>query len=202
MSEAKKIINEWRPGLDFWFGSDGSGAGQESLWWEKQPENDEAIRQQFGCFVNGLAEGGYRSWLASPEGRLAAIIVIDQFSRNIFRNDPRAFANDHLALQWSLDGISCGEDLLLTPIQRVFFYMPLEHSESAAMQQLSVSNFEALCAAAPKSEHVQYEGFLDFARRHAEVIERFNRFPHRNSVLGRESTPQELAFLERPGSSF
>ncbi|MEJ2518190.1 MAG: DUF924 domain-containing protein, partial [Methyloceanibacter sp.] len=132
------------------------------------------------------------AWLRNPQGRLAAILVLDQFPRNIYRGSPRAFATDEEALALSRDAIAAGADKELPPEQRAFLYMPFQHTETLADQRRSLELFEAL--GNPEN--------LDFAARHYEIIERFGRFPHRNAVLGRVSTPEELAFLEQPGSSF
>ena len=195
---------EWQVVLDYWFGDIENTAidwqQRGDLWWGKHREVDQEIRDRFAHFVNGLSEGGYRDWLGSARGRLAAIVVVDQFSRNLFRGEAKAFAADPQALQWCLDGIDCGDDLLLKPVERVFFYMPLEHSESPAMQQLSITNYSALVSAVPEEEKETFRGFLDFAQRHYDVIARFGRYPHRNKALGRESTPEEMAFMEQSSS--
>ncbi|MCB1669262.1 MAG: DUF924 family protein [Porticoccaceae bacterium] len=195
---------EWQVVLDYWFGDIENTAidwqQRGDLWWGKHREVDQEIRDRFAHFVNGLSEGGYRDWLGSARGRLAAIVVVDQFSRNLFRGEAKAFAADPQALQWCLDGIDCGDDLLLKPVERVFFYMPLEHSESPAMQQLSITNYRALVSAVPEEEKETFRGFLDFAQRHYDVIARFGRYPHRNKALGRESTPEEMAFMEQSSS--
>ena len=206
MSQSSLQVKEWQPVLDFWFGDEPDdmkcGRDKAELWWGKNQEMDRAIEQQFGHLLNGLVSGGYREWLSSPQGRLAAIIVIDQFSRNIHRGDAKAFVSDRLALQWCLDGIDNGDDLQLRPIERVFFYLPLEHSECEKMQEASLFNYKALIAAVPESQKTLFENYLGYAKQHADIIERFGRYPHRNEILGRESTPEELEFLQQPGSGF
>ena len=196
----------WQGVLDFWFGSatdDGVCAErQSSLWWGKSAQTDGEIRRRYESLLQVLVNGGNRYWLQFPESRLAAIIVLDQFSRNIYRDTPTAFAADRLVLSWSLTGIASGMDKALRPIHRVFFYLPLEHAEDPAMQVQSVALFEKLLAQAPENQRGVFEGFLDFARRHAEVIQQFGRFPHRNAILGRTSSPAEQAYLARPGSGF
>jgi uncharacterized protein (DUF924 family) len=149
-----------------------------------------------------LVNGGNRFWLQFPESRLAAIITLDQLSRNIYRGMPTAFASDQLALSWSLSGIDAGMDKQLRPIERVFFYMPMEHAENLGVQRQSVWHFQQLIKIVPDSDKEIFAGFLDFAEKHAAVIERFGRFPHRNVILGRESTPDELDYLSQPGSGF
>lgn len=137
-----------------------------------------------------------------PAGRLAWIIVADQFSRNIYRCDPRSFALDEQALAHALEGMAAGHDLALRPLQRVFFYLPLEHSESIELQQQSVMLYEGLLNEVGEKLAQPFTGFLDYARRHLDVIQRFGRFPHRNAILGRESTAAEIEYLQQPGSGF
>lgn len=213
--------DDWQPVLSFWFGREGfgregfgrdelgderddvaTGKAMAGLWWGKSTATDQLIRERFGVLLNELTAGNHKGWLSSAQGRLAAILVVDQFSRNIYRDDARAFRADHLALQWCLDGINCGDDLSLRPIERVFFYLPLEHAESTQMQQLSLLNYQGLLAAVPSAQKQAFSGYLDFAKQHAAVIEQFGRYPHRNTVLGRESTAEEIEYLRQPGSGF
>lgn len=153
---------------------------------------DAAIRQRFGALHASAASGELWHWRGTPQGRLAEVIVLDQFSRNLGRDSPRAFAHDGMALALAQEAVAAGLDRPLTPEQRSFLYMPYMHSESRAVQGESLRLFGALGR----------EESLYFARRHAEIIERFGRYPHRNAVLGRASTAEELAFLQQPGSSF
>ncbi len=196
----------WQAVLDYWFGDevDDAVCAQQhySLWWGKSPAVDSEIRRNFETLLQVLVNGGNRYWLQFPESRLAAIIVLDQFSRNIYRYFPTAYSSDRLALNWSLSGIDAGLDKQLRPIQRVFFYLPLEHAEDLAIQQRSVSLFQQLLAQVPTGQKEIFAGFLDYAERHAAVIKQFGRFPHRNKILGRESTPEEIVYLEQPGSGF
>ena len=189
--------------IDFWFGGDINDPDlakrQSPLWWQKNPQTDSLIRQKFAGGLNGLPAGYYDHWLESPLGRLAAIIVLDQFSRNMYRDTPRSFTQDSLALKWCMDGMDLEQDLELPFIARVFFYLPLEHSESIEMQNLSVKKFTEL-ADADNGE--TFRGFQDFAQRHRAVIEQFGRYPHRNGILGRENTADEQAYIEQPGSGF
>ena len=192
--------------LDFWFGSnpDDSAVAQEksALWWSKNASIDDEIRQRFESSVIRSAAGELADWQSNPRGRLALLLLTDQFPRNIYRDSPRAFAHDSKALAWSLDGIERGQDLKLRMIERVFFYLPLEHSESLRHQEKSVKYFRELFSmVGPESKPV-FEEYLNFAVRHRDIIARFGRFPHRNKILGRESTTDELAFLTEPGSSF
>ena len=192
--------------LDFWFGGDGSdgeiASRQSKLWWGKSPQTDETIRQQFEADLQALVSGHHPSWLETPRGCLAAIIVLDQFSRNMYRDSAQSFAQDGLALTLCRDGVDKGVDTQLRPIERVFFYMPLEHAESMEMQNRSVAAFEQLRDEVPDEDKKLFSGFVDFAERHRVIIERFDRYPHRNKILGRESTAEEIEFLKQPGSGF
>jgi uncharacterized protein (DUF924 family) len=130
------------------------------------------------------------------------VIVLDQFPHHIYRDKPQAFDTDPQALALSLEALMTGEDQQLTPIERVFLYLPLEHTESAAIQERSVLLFERLAQEAVADERALFEDFLNYARQHRDVVARFGRFPHRNAILGRPSTPDELEFLKQPGSRF
>ncbi|MGB2002542.1 MAG: DUF924 family protein, partial [Porticoccaceae bacterium] len=153
-----------------------------------------------------LTRGKYRDWLQTARGRLAAIIVLDQFSRNMYRDKPQAFAQDALALQWCLEGLKTEIDLQLEPIERVFFYLPLEHSEDLQMQDLACRKFAELLdqvtLLGAESNGNTYEGFYQFAERHRQVIQKFGRFPHRNRILGRVNSEAEQQYLDTPGSGF
>jgi uncharacterized protein (DUF924 family) len=175
---------------------------QSALWWQKNRAVDRDIHQRFEPTLKALLRGQYHDWLQQADGRLAAIIVLDQFSRNMYRNSALSFTQDSLALHWCLEGIRSGQDKQLSPIQRVFFYMPLEHAESPQMQALCLEKFQQLKADAPASFQAAAEGFIGFAQRHKDIIDRFGHFPHRNALLGRSSSAEELAFLQQPGSSF
>jgi uncharacterized protein (DUF924 family) len=181
--------------LQFWFG-DGQAVRPE--WFRKDAAFDGLIRERFGQLIGIALGGGLASWRDTPDGALAELIVLDQFTRNVFRDTPRAFAGDALALAGAQAVIARGDDAVLAPLERWFVYMPLEHAEDLAMQDESVRRFEALAALSPE----QFGSAFDYALRHHEVIRRFGRFPHRNAILGRESTPAELAFLQQPGSRF
>lgn len=190
----------------FWFGTaddDGAVAQQQSrLWWAKDEATDRDMALRFASYVEAAARHELDDWAASADGRLALILLTDQFPRNIYRDTPQAFAFDGLARAWCKEGLRDGVDRSLRPIERVFFYLPLEHSESLDDQELAVALFERLMAEVAPAHQPVFEGFLDFARRHREVIQRFSRFPHRNRILGRASSDQELAFLQQKGSSF
>jgi len=192
--------------LGYWFGADPDKAAlardRADLWWAKNAEADRDIRERFETTVLLAGTGNLDLWLAEPRGRLALIILIDQFTRNIYRESPRAFALDAKALECGLTGIELGYDRSLRPIERVFFYLPLEHSERLEHQELSVRLIGDLVPLAAPEQKEIFEQYLDIAIRHRDIIARFGRFPHRNRILGRPSTPDELQFLSQPGSSF
>lgn len=185
----ERVLRFWRDaGYDRWFGHD--------------PAFDAVFREHFLAAHMAAARGELDAWLDSADGCLALLILLDQFPRNLHRGDPRAWAQDVGAQQLALSGIAEGFDRRLPAPQRVFAYLPLEHAENMALQRRSVALFEALCAEVPAEERPRYAGFLDYARRHCEVIARFGRFPHRNAVLGRAGTAEELAYLAQPGAGF
>ncbi len=161
-------------------------------WWRKDPELDQRIASRFGALLETAASGALAAWRGTARGRLAEIIVLDQFTRNIHRGSAEAFANDALALRLAEEAVATGAALELPVEERRFFYMPYMHSESAAVHETAMRLF-----ATPGLEKN-----LDFERRHKAVIDRFGRFPHRNALLGRESTAEEIEFLKQPGSSF
>jgi uncharacterized protein (DUF924 family) len=185
---------------DFWFGAPGSeSAGQPHReWFVKSEAFDEQIRQRFGAAIHIAIAGGLREWDAEgPQGILARILVLDQFTRNAWRNTPQSFAGDALALVAARQLVDSGAHKALPPLQRAFVYMPFEHAEDAFMQERAVELFTVLAA-----EHPGFDEMLDYAHRHRGVIARFGRFPHRNEILGRASTQQEIDFLRQPGSRF
>lgn len=181
--------------LGFWFGD---AQAPRPMWFRKEPEFDARIGERFGALIEEALLGGLASWRRTVDGRLAEVVVLDQFTRNAYRDSPRAFAGDALALPLARDMIARGYDQALPPLKRWFVYMPLEHAEDVAAQAESVLMFEALAAEAPAHCGTAFE----YALRHHDVIRRFGRFPHRNAVLGRVSTPSELSFLAQPGSRF
>lgn len=192
--------------LEFWFGNAGDDAAiaqaQQKLWWSKNETVDADIRKRFGDLVESAAAGRFDHWAQDARGRLALILLFDQFPRNMYRDTPRAFSCDPIACRLALAGIATGADRELRAIERVFFYLPLEHSESAELQERCVAPFTALAAGVPEVDRKTFAGYVDYAVRHRDVIHRFGRFPHRNHILGRASTPEETAFLKQPGSSF
>ncbi len=187
--------------LDFWFlppSNEGYGKPRDE-WFRKDARFDAAIADRFGAAIALALAGGLREWdRDGAHGTLARILVLDQFTRNAFRGMPASFAGDALGLVAALELEGSGADRTLAPMERWFAYMPFEHAEDARMQEKSVTLFAELARENP----VDFAGALDFAHRHRGVIARFGRFPHRNAILGRASTPEELVFLSQPGSGF
>jgi len=192
--------------LDFWFGAPGSGADvaarQRALWFAKSAANDRIVAERFAETLVAAGKGELAGWTATPRGRLALIVVLDQFPHHIHRDHGQSFAYDALSLALAMEMIQRGEDAHVTPIERVFVYLPLEHAESIEMQDLSVALYEKLANEAAAIERQLFDGFLDYARKHRDVVSRFGRFPHRNELLGRPSTAEEIEFLKQPGSRF
>ncbi len=193
--------------LDFWFGSDPDDSvvakEKSALWWSKNSEIDGEIRQRFESSVICAAEGELSDWQTNPRGRLALILLTDQFPRNIYRDSPRAFAHDSKAVAWSLDGIEQGLDLQ-APADRKSIFLSSARTRRIARASGTVGQiFRRAILDSSVAEHKSiFEEYLNFAVRHRDIIARFGRFPHRNKILGRESTADELAFLAGPGSSF
>lgn len=173
--------------LRFWF--EESAPAQ---WWKKDAAFDAAIAARFGRLHAAAARCECYAWRASPRGRLAEILVLDQFSRNLYRDHPASFATDPLALALAQEAVAGGADAALPVEQRRFVYMPYMHSESLAIHDVAVRLFD----------QPGLEDNLKFEHLHRDIIVRFGRYPHRNRVLGRRSTPEEEAFLRQPGSSF
>jgi uncharacterized protein (DUF924 family) len=184
--------------LAFWFGApDSPERGRpRKCWFEKSESFDGAVRSRFLGVYERAAAGELAHWERSPMAALALVVVLDQFSRNMFRGQARAFAADPLALRVARSIVNHGFDGLLRPVERWFVYLPFEHAEELAAQRRSIALFDGL-AGYPGSARV-----MDYAQRHYTIIARFGRFPHRNAMLGRESTPEEVEFLSQPGSSF
>jgi uncharacterized protein (DUF924 family) len=163
-----------------------------SQWWARDAGFDRALAARFGATHDAATRCELHGWREWPAGRLAEVIVLDQFSRNIYRSDPRSFAFDPLALCLAQEAVRVGADRALPESQRVFLYMPFMHSESASIHEWAMKLFGAL----------GLESNLEFERRHKTIIDRFGRYPHRNRTLRRASTPEELDFLRQAGSSF
>ncbi len=177
----------YREVLQFWFEEI-----SQTQWWKKDAQFDELIASRFSEVHGQASRGELYRWRDTAEGRLAEIIVLDQFSRNIYRNSPLSFATDSLALVLSQEAISSGADKEVVSDMRSLFYMPFMHSESAVIHSEAVSLYEAY----------GNEANLKFELRHKAIIDRFGRYPHRNEILGRDSTAEEIEFLSHPGSSF
>jgi uncharacterized protein (DUF924 family) len=172
--------------VEWWFSLD------RSYWFKRDQAFDAELRARFGDTHDAAVRGALDDWADSPRGTLALLIVLDQFSRNLYREDARAFANDDRALALARRLVTSGDIATLAPIERMFVILPFEHSEDLATQREGVAAFEAIVRDAPDDPMLATG--LDFAKRHAAVIERFGRFPHRNVVLGRTSTAEEAAF--------
>ena len=190
--------------LDYWLGdigADGAAIDQtrQKIWFNASGETDRDIRDCFGQDLRWAIDGELAGWERSPRGRLALIILLDQFTRNCFRGSPDAFASDGNAQRLVLQGLAMGHDLNLRPTERLFFYMPLMHAEDRAPQSEAVAQFEKLAADCDGALKETVEAFRDSALQHKEVIERFGRFPRRNALLGRSSTPEEKAYIAAGG---
>lgn len=182
--EPKKI-------LDFWFGR-GKTPRFRKFWFKKSAATDRMIKKRFGAAVEAAKTGKFDAWAQTPRGRLALIILLDQFSRNIYRNTANAFAADAKALRLAQEGVRRREARALHPIERIFLYMPFMHSEKKVHQKKSVELFTKL----------RMKENLWYAKEHRRVVEMYGRFPHRNAALGRQSTKAELDYLGRPGAGF
>ena len=208
MNQHNRTQNRKKPRIDavleFWFGPLQSGlasAANRKRWFTPDPEFDRSIALQFGELLEAATVGELSDWLDDARGRLAFIIVTDQFSRQIHRGSARAFATDAIALMAARDGIERGLDQQLQCDERTFFYLPFEHSESSADQATSVALFAGLRDETPQPNRAQADETLRFAQHHRAIVLRFGRFPHRNESLGRTSTADELEFL-RSASRF
>jgi uncharacterized protein (DUF924 family) len=175
------------PVLRFWFDET-----RPTQWWRADPAFDEAVRERFGAVHRAASRGELSDWRARPDGRLAEIIVLDQFSRNMHRGTALAFAADPVALVLAQEAVAGAHDQALAPDRRLFLYMPFMHSESARVHETALRLFQAL----------GLKSNLDFELRHKAIVDRFGRYPHRNAILGRACTDEELDFLKQPGSSF
>ena len=200
-------MNEIEQVLDFWFGACGpDGAldrAKQKMWFSDGRKYDADIRKRFGKLHRRAARGELTpEWAATPLGQIALIVVLDQFSRHIHRGTANAFAQDPAAQRLAVAGVEQSADRALIPAQRAFFYLPFEHAEDLGLQQRGARLFQRLATEVAPAWRKEYTGFSDYAGHHRDIIERFGRFPHRNKVLGRASTPEEVEFLEQPGSSF
>ena len=180
--------------LDFWFGH--PPGSRRKAWFVKSALFDESIRTRFLTLHNAAAGGEFAAWTGTPRGALALIVLSDQFPRNLFRGSGRAFATDPIALATAKHVVDKGWDTGLLPVERMFVYLPFEHSEVLAEQDRSCALFAPLNAFPETSDAVE------FSEKHRAIIRRFGRFPHRNAALGRQSTAEETEFLTQPGSGF
>jgi uncharacterized protein (DUF924 family) len=193
------VPTEARAVLDFWFGTPTSvDFGQaRKAWFAKADAFDRSIRERFGALIEQTLRGERDDWGDDPSSALARILVLDQFTRNAFRGTARAFAGDARALAAASRMVGARDDEALPPFMRKFVYLPFEHAEGLAMQDESVRLFRRLVGDGDDPGKL-----VDYALRHRAIIERFGRFPHRNDLLGRQSTAEEIAFLKQPGSGF
>ncbi|MBB3241557.1 uncharacterized protein (DUF924 family) [Pseudomonas sp. Tn43] len=196
----------WQPLLQWWFGSFESpneiAADKGTLWFGKRDSQDLEARTRFGGQVEQALAGELTEWAQCPEGWLALVLLLDQLPRMIYRDTPKAFSGDLRAQALVAQGIAADFDRQLRPIQRVFIYLVFEHCENLAVQNEAVSRFLDLVEQQSGADRAVFADNLDYAERHQKIIARFGRFPHRNAVLGRESTVEEIEFLSGPGSRF
>jgi uncharacterized protein (DUF924 family) len=185
--------------LDFWFGpvGDPGYAQPRAAWFKKDDAFDAEIARRFAALIERALAGALDAWQDDAASALARILVLDQFTRNAYRGTARSFAGDALALAAARAMVASGQDRRLTGVQRQFAYLPFEHAEDLAAQDQSLALFAQL-----ERDEPALAGLLDWAQRHRAIIERFGRFPHRNALLQRESSAEELAFLQTPGSGF
>ena len=204
-------MDEARSIRDFWFGTAPLSAdtlNRRMLFWfgdeasVRRQHRDEHIRVRFGALLERAARGELAAWADGPRRRLSLIILLDQFPRSIHRGTARAFACDAQALALTLSGMQSGADAALTVVERIFFYMPLQHAESREAQEESLAAYRRLLAEAPEELREVFTGAARSAENHRAIIERFGRFPHRNRVLGRESTAEELDWQRAGGATF
>ncbi len=197
---------EARDLLDFWFAdatrSNEALAFRSARWFSKDRAFDEEIRRRFGELPDKAAAGAFEDWRSTARGSLALVLVLDQLPRNLYRGDSQAFAYDAFALDTALHALERGFDQALHPLESSFLYMPLEHAEDGDLQARCVSLFESLVEGAPKNLADHMARSLDYAERHRKVVARFGRFPHRNEVLGRASTEEEVEYLASGGDRF
>jgi uncharacterized protein (DUF924 family) len=200
-------MNDIEHVLDFWFGACGPDGALDSkkqkMWFGNGRQFDAVIHTSFGALHERVVRSELdQEWSVTPRGRIALIVVLDQMSRHIHRGTPAAFAQDPAAQRLAVTGVEKSMDRELIPAQRVFFFLPFEHAEDLELQRLGVRCFDGLARTVAEPCRKEYESLADYARRHCEIVERFGRFPHRNQLLGRVSTPEEIKFLKQPGSSF
>lgn len=185
--------------LNFWFdykNNNNTALFNRPMWWQKDTQVDQTIQQEFGAIHQKIVNGECDDWQETPRGTLAYVILIDQFSRNMFRQQAKMYAYDPLALAASKAAITKSYDLVLSPSERVFLYMPFEHSENIDDQKQCLILFEQIASESTGDALEIAKDYLHYAKEHYDIIKKFNRFPHRNKILSRESTPQEHAFMQ------
>jgi uncharacterized protein (DUF924 family) len=204
-------MDEARAIRDFWFGKlplSAEALTRRLRFWfggetpQLRERRDEQIRARFGALLARAAAGELATWADGPRRRLSLIVLLDQFPRHMFRGDSRAFAYDEEALSLTLSGMQSAADAALDVVERIFFYMPLQHAESREVQDESVAAYRRLLSEAPQELHQPSAAALRSAEKHRDIIERFGRFPNRNRPLARESTPDETEWLRAGGESF
>lgn len=200
------MIASWLPLLEWWFGCAESPTEvvqtKGKLWFGKKKAQDAEALARFGDLVDKALAGGLNEWAESPDGWLALVLLLDQLPRMIYRDTPKAFAGDTRAQVLVEHGLKLGRDILLDPLQRTFIYLVLQHSEDIDAQNQAIARFSELLPLLPATDRDYFTESLDYAERHQKVIARFGRFPHRNNILGRPSTDEEIEFLKGRGSRF
>jgi uncharacterized protein (DUF924 family) len=196
----ESVINDL---LRFWFGeSEVPDAETQRRWFARDPHFDDLVRRSWGQVIEAAARRELFNWSATPNGALAHVVALDQFPRNVFRDTPRAFAFDNLALEVARAAIDAGHDTAVSPWRRAFFYLPFMHAEDLAVQDESVALHKRLVETGVGDARESHLRNLHYATRHRDIIARFGRYPHRNAILGRETSAEEAEFLSKPGSSF
>ena len=205
-TEATNSVVDAEGVLDFWFADAASGPQaverRNRMWFAGGAPFDRECTAGFAATLEAAADGRLDHWKESPRGTLALVILLDQFSRNIYRGTAAAFRQDDRALATCRHGIAVGHDKQLAPFERSFFYMPLEHAEDREAQALSVGLFETLANDSPQEWRARLNADAGYARQHRDIVEKFGRFPHRNAVLGRDSSPAEQAYLAADAPRF
>lgn len=198
-------MKEYQSVYEYWFGNLEATTlpvDKAKIWFNGGAEIDRHIAHKFSSLLEEAFRGSLAHWQQSARGWLSLIVTLDQFPRNIYRGHSKAFAYDHKACALALQGIDKQIDRQLYAVECQFFYMPLQHAEDLALQRQSVQLYNLLLANAPEQLKQHCRNVLSYAQRHLEIIEKFGRFPHRNNILGRSSTTEELEFLQTPNSSF
>ncbi len=199
IEEAQKVLSFWIGELD----SDGNvNDDARSRWFQKNPDFDQEIKQKFEPLVDRASQNQLREWQEESRSSAALVVLLDQFKRNLYRESAKAFESDPLALEVSVQSIQKGYDQELSIYERYFLYMPFMHSEDREVQKESLKLFESLVASSTNSQKKMFESVYEYAVRHKEIVDKFGRYPHRNSWIGRESTSEEIEFLKKKGSSF